>query len=413
MDEHRFILLVAGRRWAKTTTMLVKLFKEAYEGEPGLYGYFAPTYRQAKLIAWEILKGIIAPQYRLGVPNESELFIKLKGGSTIRLFGLDKPEGILGIKLRGALLDEYDQTKNNTYEAYVRPALADTRGFCWFIGSPDSTKKKLKGLYDDIQLNARPDWAVFHYRTIDGGYVDKEELDVAKRELDPRTYREQFEASFEDLEGQVYYGFNPKHNMVSHDPHGFKVEYNPRLPIRFFFDFNVSPFCVGAAHFIEKEDSFRRPYKDVHVFDEFVIRNSNTPEMVKHILSKYENHKAGMIIYGDATGNSRDTSSSLSDYQIILDAFKNVPGFQLKVKNSNPAVKDRINAVNSKLLAYDGERHVFVKPGLKTLAKDFMNVTYKEGTSELDKSELELTHMSDAFGYMIDTEFPVARGYVR
>ena len=55
MDEHRFIVLVAGRRWAKTTTLLTKLMTKSFERR-GLYGYFAPTYKQAKLIAWLILQ---------------------------------------------------------------------------------------------------------------------------------------------------------------------------------------------------------------------------------------------------------------------------------------------------------------------------------------------------------------------
>ena len=412
LDQHRFIILVAGRRWAKTTTKLLKLFCKAYEGEPGLYAYFAPTYRQGKLIAWEILKSIIPPHYRAGVPNESELFIPLKGGSKIRIFGLDKPEGVLGIKLRGALIDEYDQTKPNVYEAYIRPALSDTQGFCWFVGNPDATKKKLKNLYDDVILNKREDWAVFHYRTIDGGYVEPEEIEAARKELDPRTFREQYEASFEDLTGAVYYGFNPNENVMEVQG-GVRVDYNPNLPVRLFFDFNVNPFCVGAGHFISRVDEYRKPYQDIHIFREFVIRNSNTPEMCRNILEVFQNHKAGLIVYGDATGKSRDTSSSLSDYQIIIDAFKNVPGFQLKVKDANPFVKDRINAVNSKLCAMDGSRHIFLKPGLKALPKDLMNVVRKDGSTDLDKSDPDLTHISDGLGYMVDYEFPVTRGYFR
>lgn len=409
-DEHRFIVLVAGRRWAKTTTMLLKMFRKAIE-KPGLYGYFAPTYGQAKLIAWEILKSIIPPHYRIGQPNESELYIRLQNGSIIRLFGLDRPERIFGIKLAGALIDEYDQTKPNVYEAFIRPALSDSMGFCWFVGNPDATKKKLKNIYDDVRINKRHEWTAFHYRSIDGGYIPKEEIELAKRDLDPRTFREQYEASFEDILGQVYYSFS-EDNVAALDPEGFKVEYNPRLPLRLFWDFNVDPFCVGSSHFIAKKQD-ETDYQDIHVVDEMVVRNSNTPEMCRLILQKYQNHRAGIVIYGDATGAARDTSSSMSDYQIIADAFKNVPGFQMKIKTGNPRERDRVNAVNSKLQSYDGKRHVFIKPGLKNLARDFMNVIHKEGTTEIDKSDLSLTHISDGVGYMIDYEFPVIRNFTR
>jgi hypothetical protein len=391
--------------------MIVKLFAEALK-RPGLYGYFAPTYGQAKLIAWEIIKSVIPAHYRIGLPNESELYVRLHNGSRIRLFGLDRPERIFGVKLAGALIDEYDQTKNNVYETFIRPALSDSQGFCWFVGNPDATKKKLKNLFDDVRVNKRAEWTAFHYRSIDGGYIPKEEIELAKRDLDPRTFREQYEASFEDVLGQVYYGFSDE-NIAAIDPEGAKVDYKPNLPIRLFWDFNVNPFCVGAAHFIQKHSDMGKPYQDIHVVDEFILRNSNTPEMCKLLTKKYENHKAGLIVYGDATGQSRDTSSSMSDYQIIADAFKNFPGFQMKIKTSNPREKDRVNAVNSKLQSYDGKRHVFIKPGLKALPKDMMNVVYKEGTTEIDKSDLEYTHISDAFGYLIDAEFPVVRSFVK
>jgi len=412
LDQHRFIVLVAGRRWAKTTTTLIKLFKAAYE-KPGLYGYFAPTYGQAKLIAWEILKSLIPPSYRSGLPNETELHIKLNNGSIIRLFGLDRPERILGIKLAGAVLDEYDQTKPNVYEQYIRPALSDSMGFCWFSGNPDSTKRKLKNLYDDVRINEREDWVAFHYKSIDGGYIPEEEIEAAKRDLDPRTFREQYEASFEDITGQVYYAFDPKVNIQANDTFGVPVTYNPNLPLRICWDFNVNPFCVTVAQTLDRFDEFRNRYTDVHVVDEFVINNSNTPEMCRTIAEKYQNHNSGVMIYGDASGNSRHTSSSLSDYTIITEAFRPFPHFSMRVPAANPHVKDRINAVNSKLRSYDGKSHLWIKPGLKALPKDLMNVTYKESTCELDKSDPDLTHISDALGYLVSYEWPINKGYIR
>lgn len=423
LDDHRFGVLVTGRRWAKTTTLALKLFSWAYGYSPetvgGVWGYFAPTYKQAKLIAWDIFKQVITPEYRIGLPNESELKITLRNGQTIRLFGMDKSEHLYGIKLLGGIGDEFDQWKPNVYDQVLRPALSDTKGKFWFAGNPDSTKRKLKELYDNVGMYRKEDpntpWTRYHYKSTDGGYIPPEEIEQAKKDLDERTFKEQYEASFLDLLGQVYYGFTEDH-VTDRDDHKLAVEYNPRLPIRLAWDFNVNPFCVSASHFISRTENNTtgRPYNydDVHVFDEFGIRNSNTPEMAHFILNKYREHRSGFIIYGDASGKSRHTSSSLSDYQIIIDIFKNVPGFQVRVKDANPSVKDRVNAVNSKLRSYEGKRHVFINPRNKRLVKDFMSVKWKEGTMDIDKSDLEITHMSDGFGYMCDVEFPVVRGYV-
>ncbi len=407
MDEHRFIVLVAGRRWAKTTTLLTKLMTKAFERR-GLYGYFAPTYKQAKLIAWDVLKMISPPQYILKI-NESELCITYRNLSKIRLFGLDKPEGILGIKLAGAMIDEYDHVKTNVYESVIRPALSDSMGFCWFSGSPDCRQKRLKNLFEDVRINKRSEWATYHFKSIDGGYIPPEEIENARRDLDPRTFREQYEATFEDAMGRVYYGFNFDESVSD------KAQYDPNATLRIFWDFNVDPLCVGFGHSYTTEDyQTRKPVHRVIVIDELVIRNSNTVEMCRAIADRFKNHKAGMVHYGDATGRARNTASSLSDYQIIYDFFKNQPGgCSMRFKESNPQVKDRVNAVNSMLLSADGKRRTTLNPKCKMIIKDLLDVSYKEGTCEIDKSNPDRTHSSDGFGYWIDYDFPVIRNYIR
>lgn len=405
-DEHRFIVLVAGRRWAKTTTLLTKLSVKACE-KRGLYGYFAPTYRQAKMIAWDILKGIIPREYIFKI-NESELCVTLKNLSKIRLFGLDKPEGILGIKLAGALIDEYDHIKTNAYESVIRPALSDSMGFCWFAGSPDSRQKRLKTIYEDAKINKRSEWSTYQFKSCDGGYIPLEEIENARHELDPRTFREQYEATFEDAMGRVYYAFNFDDSVSD------KAIYNPNTILRVFWDFNVDPFCVGFGHSYQELDDFKQPFHKLHCFDELVIRNSNTTEMCRAIADRFKNHKGGMVHYGDATSKARNTASSLSDYQIIYDFFRNTAGgCQMRFKDSNPAVKDRINAVNSMLLSADCRRRLTLNAKCKMIIKDLLDVSYKEGTCEIDKSNPERTHASDALGYWIDFDFPVIRSYIR
>lgn len=404
----RFLILVAGRRWAKTTTLLVKLRDQGAFESPGLYGYFAPSYKQAKLIAWDILKAISPRRYVLKF-NESELCVTYRNGGKIRLFGLDKAEHILGVKLKGAVIDEYDQVKKNAYETVIRPALSDSEGFCWFAGSPDSRQKRLKNLCEDVRIKKLPDWDIFNFKSIDGGYIKKEEIERARQELDPRTFREQYEATFEDAMGRAYYSFNFDENVSA------QAVYNRNLPLRICWDFNVDPFCVSFGHDIISIDPETRTQKHtLHVFDELVVRNSNTAEMCRTIAERYGSHRAGLVHYGDATGRARNTAASMSDYQIIYDFFKSqIGGCTMRFKAANPFVKDRVNALNSLLQSADLKRHCFIHPKNRHLIKDLLDVSYKEGTSEIDKSDIERTHSSDGVGYWADFDFPVVRTYVR
>jgi len=75
--------------------------------------------------------------------------------------------------------------------------------------------------------------------------------------------------------------------------------------------------------------------------------------------------------------------------------------FHVKVKNRHPAVRDRINAVNSKLKDSKGHRHIFVSKSCKTMIKGVQRQIDKENTNIPDK-EQGFDHMNDALGYLID-----------
>lgn len=415
MDEARFMVVVCGRRFGKTTTLLLKLFQKACRVPGGLFGYFAPTYKQAKLIAWRILKAIVPQHYRIGRPNESELSITLRNRTVIRLFGMDNAENLYGIKLHGGVCDEYDQMDPQAVKDVLRPAVSDTLGPLWYCGTPDASRGNIKALFNEVRADKkqgkRPNWSYYHFKSIDGGYIPPEEIEEAKGELDERTYRQQYEATFESQEGKVYYAFD-------FDVHAQQsAEYVPGLPVRALWDFNVDPFCVSFAQAHPVLDDRRQvKHHKVKVFDELVIRNSNTPEMCRELLKKpwLKNHHTGLWVYGDASGKSKSTKASLSDYQMIQDLLSpRFRDFQLRVKDANPEVKDRTAAVNSMLKAMDGSVRTEIHPRCKWLLQDLMDVSRKPGTNDIDKSNPDRTHSSDGLGYFMEYEFPVIKGYLQ
>src|SRR5436309_9072729 len=73
--SQRFRVLVAGRRFGKTYLALVELCQGAW-GPGRLAWYVAPTYKQAKRIAWKPLKELTR-SYWAGRPHETDLSIQL------------------------------------------------------------------------------------------------------------------------------------------------------------------------------------------------------------------------------------------------------------------------------------------------------------------------------------------------
>src|ERR1700683_3762645 len=112
--------------------------------------------------------------------------------------------------------------------------LADRQGRALFIGTPRGHDH-----FYDLHEAARSqkNWSVFQYTTEQGGNVDALELESAAREMDERTFRQEFKASFENqTEGLVYYAYDRSANIR-------EAEFNPRLPVFWSLDFNVNPMC--------------------------------------------------------------------------------------------------------------------------------------------------------------------------
>jgi hypothetical protein len=74
----------------------------------------------------------------------------------------------------------------------------------------------------------------------------------------------------------------------------------------------------------------------------------------------------------------------------------------IRLPKSNPAVRERVQLVNSKLKNAAGEVHMRISPRCKELIKDLEQVTYKPESTVIDKEkDLKRTHLSDALGYLI------------
>ena len=225
-DTHRYKTISCGRRWGKTIYAVNEIIKRACQ-TLGQYWYIAPTYKQAKLIAWEMFKKYVVSDIRIKL-NESDLSIQLVNGSLIRLMGADNPESLRGVGLNGCVLDEFADIKRNVWTTIVRPMLADTRGWAIFLGTP---KGKLNHLYehfikdidfadkeyrsiDNQVIEPDSDFKSYRFNTLDNPFIDPIEVDKARQELAPQYFKQEWEASFEDYTGIIYKEFKSAEHCI-------------------------------------------------------------------------------------------------------------------------------------------------------------------------------------------------------
>jgi len=379
----RFRVVVAGRRFGKTFLSTAELLNKALSKPNQNVWYVAPTYKAAKEIAWDMLTNQIPIEY-IDRTNETALTINVKNGSSISLKGAEKPDNLRGRAVDFVVLDEFADMRKEAWFEVIRPSLSDRQGGALFIGTP----KGRNHFYDLYGKGVDDDegWKSYQYTTIEGGNVPPDEIESARADLDERTFQQEYEAAFVSYSGVIYYSFKREESVRRHT-----ADCNV---IHVGMDFNLDP--MSAVLMTRKGDT-------LHIFDEIVMFGSNTDEMVAELRSRYGN--GTIVIYPDPASRQRKTSAGgRTDLSILQNA-----GFEVRVRNSHAAVRDRVNAVNSRLLSNDGQRRLYVDPKCKKVIESLERHTYKEGTSQPEKDGFD--HMNDALGYAVEYLFPIRKAH--
>jgi len=384
----RFRVAITGRRFGKTTVAIRELAKAAAQNAGSKCWIVAPSYRQGKEIIWSQLSAKLKDLNWVEKKNEAELKLYLRNGSEIAIKGADSPDSLRGSKLGFLVMDEFQDIDPKAWYEVLRPTLSDSGGKALFTGTPRGL-----GSFSYDLFNTAKDtdgWEAFQFTTLDGGWIPEEEIEQARRDMDEKTFQQEYEATFTTYSGAVFYNFDRDNNV--------KLCAN---------DFDTSHIFVGQDFNVDNMASavFVMPNaNEMYFIDEIKMRGSSTDDVVKELKNRYPNSKITM--FPDPACKARKTSAGgRTDLSILQNA-----GFEVKMRNSHPAIRDRINATNAKLKSAQGTRTLFVDPKCKEIIKSLERLVYKEGTSIPDKDS-GFDHMADALGYAVEYLFPIKKEY--
>ena len=384
-NDARFRVLITGRRFGKTFVAINEIAKFASIPNKKIW-YVAPSYRQAKAICWGVLKEKMIYHKWVKTINHSDLTITLKNNSQITLRGSDNEQSLRGVGLNFLCIDEFADVSKEAWYEVLRPTLSDTKGHALFCGSPRGFGNWSYELYKMGETNK--DWKSFQYTTLEGEQVSQDEIEQAKQDLDLRTFQQEYEATFVNYSGMIYYNFSRDKNIVE--------KYKKKTGILHIgLDFNVDPMSAVVC-VIENDRIF--------MIDEIQIYSSNTNEICDEIRTRFKNVQ--IVVYPDPSARQRKTSAGgLTDLAILKNN-----GFDVRCRNTAPLVRDRINAVNSKLKNVNGKSSLFIVKSCKNAIKSIERQIYKEGTHIPDKDS-GYDHMNDALGYLVEYNFPLKRNF--
>ena len=369
-------------------------------GRTGLVG--APTYpmlRDATLAALTQILDENRIPYEL---NKSEFVLTMKDTrSRILLRSLDEFERLRGTNLAWFGVDELTYTFEEAWlrlEGRLRDPQA--KRLCGFAVW---TPKGHDWVYRRFIANPVAGYELIQARPFENRFILDRIPDFYERlrsSYDDKFYRQEVLGEYLATDtGLVYHAF-------SRTAHVAEERLEMGLPLLWAVDFNVDPMCSIVA---------QRQGEKIHVLDEIVISRASTYQACEEFWGRFNRYLGGgLIVYGDASGNSLKTTGS-TDYQMIREFFLRTPlrSVDYRVPKANPAVRDRVLMVNAKLRTASGDVQMRIAPQCRELIKDFEEVVWKPGTTQIDKDrDPKRTHLSDALGYLVwqETRTPVQYG---
>ena len=235
LDARRYGVLICHRRFGKTVLAVSRLCRNAAEGGENYRGaYIAPTYRQAKDVAWDYLKKIaMACGAKI---NEGELRADFGNGARIRLYGAENPDSLRGLNLCDVVFDEVAQMPFSMWSEIVLPMILATHGRALFLGTPKG-RNALWKVWENAKSNGG-EWAALMFRASETGILSEDDLAVARRETSEAEYEQEYECSFTAAVVGAYYG----RLMEQADKEGrvCGVPYQPGFPVYTAWDLGFS-----------------------------------------------------------------------------------------------------------------------------------------------------------------------------
>lgn len=421
----RWKICPAGRRSGKTELAKRKIaacgmsHRVVRPDWAGRYIVAAPTLPQAKRIFWKDLRALVIPDLIARI-HFGELVITMKDGTTIEVHSLDRPERIEGAPIDGIAIDEFGNVKSTAWAENIRPALStlDREGWAWVFGVPEGRDHYFK-MWRRWTSGELPDAMGETWFSSD--VIAEEEVEEARRDMDPATFRREYQGSFEGWTGRVYETFDV-------DIHGrVPLAYRADEPLLLTFDFNVKP---GTSNALQNQKRSWAEYSGTSfpkcLDEQFTAcigevwkeSGSRSRYVAQDWCRRFASHTGPVLVYGDVSGGASHTSQTEgSDWDIVMAELRKVFGSRVrsmvhKVGSENPRERARVNAMNGRFLSANDKAHFMIDPKCIHTIDDFEGVAMVEdGSGKIDKKrDKMLTHLSDGIGYWAWAEHKPTRG---
>ena len=274
LAKKRWGVVICHRRWGKTVMAINHLLRDAIlcdKAKPR-FAYIAPSYKQAKAVAWDYLK-----QFSENIPmvrfHETELRCDLPNGARIQLLGAENPNSLRGIYLDGCVLDEMADMPESLFPEIIRPALSDRKGYALFVGTPRG-QNAFYDLYEEAK--GQETWHTAIYKASETNILDDEELEAARTMMTADQYEQEYECSWvANVPGAIY---GKELQAAEEAGRICNVPYDPTHKVDTHWDLGVSD--ATSVFFTQNIG------RAVHVIDYYEARGEGLPHYARVLHEK-------------------------------------------------------------------------------------------------------------------------------
>lgn len=397
---HKFRAFVAGFGSGKTWVGCASLCQSVWQYPRAPLGYFAPTYGQIRDIFYPTIEEV-AFDWGLNVriktsDKEVDFYYGNQYRSTVICRSMDNPSSIVGFKILNALCDEIDVMHAEKAQHAWRKIIARMRYL-----QPNTTNRidvattpeGFKFTYDQFVREANKDekkralYGMIQASTYDNeANLPDDYIESLRESYPPQLIEAYLRGQFVNLKsGTVYDGFSRKLNHTDAE-----IKHGDHLLVG--MDFNVLKMAATISVIRDGQPM---------CLDE-LIGVRDTPTMCQLLKERFPFH--AITVFPDAAGQAKSSKdASQSDHSIIKSY-----GFKIEVNGSNPAVKDRVNAVNAQILNSKGKRNFLINTNKCPRTTEALEQQIYDDFGAPDK-KAGLDHATDALGYFLVKRFPIVR----
>ena len=389
-SEHRYLILKGGAGSGKSVFAAQKIVARTINETGHRFLVMRKVSNTIRESVWTLIIDTFRAMQRIDLLriNKTDRVIEyLPNGNQIIFAGVDDPEKLKSItRITGAWLEEmteFDETDLDQLDLRLR---GKTEWFKQIIGTfnPIDVDHWIKPKFFD---GDQPDTFTHESTFRDNVFLDQEykQMLLTRFKSNPNWFA--IYVNGEWGKPQTGLEFYHKFNIAQHV--GSPPPVDPNKPIHITFDFNVVPHvtvCCWQIHHVHDRDG-NVVETVAWQFDEICLEHplNNTPSAAERFRAKYGDHRGGVWIYGDPSGNARDTrsKSGRNDFDIIRDKLKGMTGVITRVQRVAPNVMNRGQWINQLLDQDLPTLQIRVADHCKVTIADFQHVKMDADGSKL------------------------------